>query len=377
MKKFVFLFLTIWCVSLSFAQQYASFKSGELWKDDNGIHINAHGGGVLLHKKTYYWFGEHKVEGRIGNSAQVGVHCYSSTDLYNWKDAGIVLQVSEDVSSDIAKGCILERPKVIYNKKTKKFVMWFHLEPKGKGYGGALVGIAQADKVTGPFHFIRSTRATPKSWPVNVLELHKKAVLEQYKEERSNLGHEEHPDSVNTLGRDFEKGQHSRDMTLFVDDDGKAYHICSSESNSVIHIAELTDDYLDYTGKYVRAFVGRKMEAPAIFKRDGLYYFMGSGCTGWRPNAARSAVAPSIWGPWTELGNPCVDEGKETTYQSQSTYILPVAGKKDAYIYMGDRWCPDNAIDGRYIWLPVEFKDNRFIIHWHDEWDLSFFDKYQ
>ena len=337
------------------------------------MHINAHGGGILWHKNTYYWFGEHKTEGNAGNVAQVGVHCYSSKDLYNWKDEGISLKVSDDASSDIAKGCILERPKVIYNRKNKKFVMWFHLEPKGKGYGGALVGIAQADKVTGPYTFIRSTRATPKCWPVNVLDLHKKPVLEAYKAERANLKDHEHPDSVNTLGRDFEKGQHSRDMALFVDDDGKAYHICSSESNSTIHIAELTDDYLDFTGKYVRAFVGRRMEAPAVFKKDGLYYFMGSGCTGWSPNPARSAVAPSIWGPWAELGNPCVDAGKETTYRSQSTYILPVAGKKDAYIYLGDRWTPKNAIDGRYIWLPIEFEDNRFVIHWCDEWDLSCF----
>lgn len=70
------------------------------------------------------------------------------------------------------------------------------------------------------------------------------------------------------------------------------------------------------------------MEAPAIFKKDGLYYFMGSGCTGWKPNAARSAVAPSIWGPWTELGNPCQGENSETTFHSQSTYILPVSGRK-------------------------------------------------
>ena len=125
---------------------------------------------------------------------------------------------------------------------------------------------------------------------------------------------------------------------------------------------------------YVRAFIGRKMEAPAIFKKDGLYYFMGSGCTGWNPNAARSAVAPSIWGPWTELGNPCVDEGFELTYHSQSTFILPVNGKKDAFIYIGDRWKPENAIDGRYVWLPISFYDNKFIIHWHDKWDLSIFE---
>ena len=166
----------------------------------------------------------------------------------------------------------------------------------------------------------------------------------------------------------------ARDMQLFVDDYGKAYHIFASETNSTIHIAELTDDFLDYTGKYVRAFVNRYMEAPAIFKKDGLYYFMGSGCTGWKPNAARSAVAPSIWGPWTELGNPCQGENSETTFHSQSTYILPVSGRKNVFIYIGDRWNPQNAIDGRYIWLPIDFQDNRFNIHWHNEWDLKYFD---
>lgn len=351
--------------------QNTSFKPGQIWADDNGVHINAHGGGMLYWKKTYYWFGEHKTEGPGGNNANVGVHVYSSKDLYNWKDCGIALAVSDDPASDITKGCILERPKVIYNRKTKKFVMWFHLEPKNGGYDGAMIGIAQADKVTGPYTYIRCTRSNPQTWPVNVLPLHKEPVTGRNARERSNLNWNEHPDSVNTLGRDFQKGQHSRDMTLFVDDDGKAYHICSSESNSVIHISELTDDYLDFTGKYVRAFIGDRMEAPALFKKDGLYYFMGSECTGWAPNRARSAVAPSIWGPWTQIGNPCVDPDSETTYHSQSTFFIPVAGKKDTFIYMGDRWTPDNAIDGRYIWLPVEFTpDGRFILHWYDEWSL-------
>jgi len=356
------------------AQTYSSFKPGEIWQDDKGVHINAHGGGILLKDGVYYWFGEHKTEGKAGNRANVGVHVYSSHDLYNWKDEGVALTVaSEGSGNPIEKGCILERPKVIYNEKTNKYVMWFHLEPKHAGYTGAMIGIASADKVTGPYTFIRMTRGNPQTWPVNVLPLHKESLSDQNKKERNNLEAKEHPDSVNTLGRDFEKGQHSRDMTLYVDDDGKAYQIRSAESNSVIHISELTDDYLDFTGKYVRAFIGRKMEAPAIFKKDGLYYFMASGCTGWQPNEARSAVAPSIWGPWTELGNPCVDEGKELTYHSQSTYILPVAGKENAFIYMGDRWTPDDAINGRYIWLPIEFKENRFIIHWYDEWTLNHF----
>ena len=110
------------------------FKPGEIWPDNNGVHINAHGGGMLQQGDTYYWFGEHKTEGEGGNVAQVGVHCYSSKDLYNWKDEGIALSVSDDESSPIVKGCILERPKVIFNKKTGKYVMWFHLEPKGAGY---------------------------------------------------------------------------------------------------------------------------------------------------------------------------------------------------------------------------------------------------
>lgn len=359
------------CAQVLNAQKYTTFNPGTIWKDNNGTPINAHGGGILYQKGTYYWFGEHKIAGRQGNMAMVGVHCYSSHDLYNWKDEGIALPVSDDPNSEITKGCILERPKVIYCAKTKKYVMWFHLEPKGSNYGGALIGIAQASHPTGPYTFIRSTRSTPQCWPVNVLDCHKRPVPDSLMAERANLRLDEHPDSVNTLGRDYTKGQHSRDMTLFVDDDGKAYHICSSESNSTIHIAELTDDYLGFTGKYVRAFVNRRMEAPVIFKRDGLYYFMGSGTTGWDPNPAHSAVAPSIWGPWTELGNPCVDEGKETTYRSQSTYILPVAGKKDCFIYMGDRWQPNNAIDGRYVWLPITFKDNRFLIHWHEHWSLN------
>src|SRR5881409_2231476 len=86
----------------------SSFRPGELWLDNNGVHINAHGGGVLFHDGVYYWFGEHKIEGEAGNAAHVGVHVYSSTDLYNWKDEGIALAVSDDPRSPITRGCILE-----------------------------------------------------------------------------------------------------------------------------------------------------------------------------------------------------------------------------------------------------------------------------
>ena len=111
-------------------------------------------------------------------------------------------------------------------------------------------------------------------------------------------------------------------MNLFVDDDGKAYHIYSSEENSTLHIAELDPTYTGYTGKYIRVFINRFMEAPAMFKKDGNYYLIMSGCSGWNPNAARSAIASSIWGEWKELGNPCIGQDADLTF-SFSKHLYP------------------------------------------------------
>lgn len=350
-------------------QAGGAFTPGELWPDNNGVHINAHGGGILHDGDTYYWFGEHKTEGTAGNNALVGVHCYSSKDLYNWKDEGVALSVvTDDSTHSIAKGCILERPKVIYNKKNNNYVMWFHLEPKGAGYSGALSGIAVSDKVAGPYKFLRAVRPNAGSWPTNVQDIHKQRVPESDRSKFTGGSLPAHPDSLNLLGRDMEGGQMTRDMNLFVDDDSKAYHIYSSEENSTLHISLLTDDYTNYSGTYARFFPGRFMEAPAMFKRDGKYYLIMSGCTGWAPNAGRSAVAPSIWGPWEELENPFVGEDSDLSFHSQSTYVLPAPGKPGQFIYMGDRWTPENAIDGRYIWLPIRFEGDQPIIEWQDKW---------
>ncbi len=352
-----------------------SFQPGEFWKDNNGVHINAHGGGMLFFEGTYYWFGEHKLEGTIGNTAQVGVHVYSSKDLYQWNDEGIALSVSHDPHSDITKGSVIERPKVIYNHKTKKFVMWFHLELKDKGYDAARAGVAVGDNPTGPFTFLKSFRPNAGHWPVNVLASQKLPISETVKSQycggKGCLP--DHPDIVNLLGRDFKGGQMSRDMNLFVDDDGKAYHIYSSEENSTLHISQLSDDYLTCSGIYGRFFADRYMEGAALFKAHGKYYLIASDCTGWEPNAARSAVADSIFGPWRELGNPAIGPHSEVTFFSQSTFVFPVVGKKDAFIFMGDRWRGENAIDGRYIWLPVEWEGERPRIQWAAEWDLGVF----
>ena len=126
-----------------------------------------------------------------------------------------------------------------------------------------------------------------------MLDIHKGPVPEESKKGFGGGGLPAHPDTLNLLGRDFESGQMARDMNLFVDDDGKAYHIYASEDNSTLHISELTDDYTACSGNYARFFVGRFMEAPAMFKKDGKYYLIMSGCTGWAPNPGRSAVASS------------------------------------------------------------------------------------
>ncbi|MDR1763856.1 MAG: beta-glucanase, partial [Dysgonamonadaceae bacterium] len=101
-RLFISVFLLFIGNSVVSAQEYGAFYPGEIWKDNNGVHINAHGGGILYHEGKYYWFGEHKSERT--SAALVGVTCYSSADLYNWTNEGIALAVSDDNSSDIAKG---------------------------------------------------------------------------------------------------------------------------------------------------------------------------------------------------------------------------------------------------------------------------------
>ncbi|GHT41373.1 hypothetical protein AGMMS49965_11060 [Bacteroidia bacterium] len=358
------------------AQKLDAIYPGAILPDDRGIHVNAHGGGILYHEGKYYLFGEHK--GEKSSAAFVGVTCYSSGDLYNWRYEGVALPVSDDPKSDIVSGCVLERPKVIYNAKTRKFVMYFHLELKGKGYEAARVGVAVGDRATGPFTYLKSYRPNAGRYPLNLTEAQRTATakVSDFKEWWTPEWKQAAIDGMFTR-RDFAGGQMSRDMTLYVDDDGKAYHIYSSEENLTLQLAELSDDYLSHTGKYIRIAPTGHNEAPAIFKKDGKYFMITSGCTGWAPNAARLFTANNIWGPWTEHPNPAVGTGADLTFESQSTYIQPVIGKKDAFIFMADRWTPKHPIDARYIWLPILFENGLPVLKWLDKWDLSVFDDYK
>ena len=124
-------------------------------------------------------------------------------------------------------------------------------------------------------------------------------------------------------------------------------------------------------GKVVRLFEDRSREAPAICKRQGKYYLITSGCTGWAPNAAEYAMAASLFGPWDVLANPCRGDRSEETFGAQSTFILPVVGKPGKYIFMADIWNKHNLSDSRYAWPPIRFNGDRLEIEWLDEWDLE------
>ncbi|EHG98245.1 glycoside hydrolase family 43 protein [Paraprevotella clara] len=355
------------------AQSLERITPGQEWPDRKGEHINAHGGGLLFHEGKYYWYGENRPA--RGFTTEVGVEVYSSSDLMNWEDEGVALAVSEEAGHDIERGCIMERPKVIRNPKTGKFVMLFHLELKGKGYAAARVGFAESDSPVGPFRFIRSLRPNAGKWPTDFsrrdIRKAKKLKEADYKEWWTPEWREAIREGL-LLARDVPGGQMSRDMTVYVDDDGKAYHIYSAEENLTLNLAELTDDYLDYTGRYVRIAPGGQNEAPTIFKHDGVYWMITSGCTGWAPNEARMFKAASLWGPWEQLPSPFVGKDAKKSFHTQGTYIFKVEGTEDGFVFMADRWNPQSLKNSRHIWLPIDFEaDGTPVIRWVDSWSLK------
>ncbi len=323
-------------VSLNSQNRNYSFQPQAIWNDSDGNAINAHGGGILKHNKMYYWYGEYKVGATTLPSWATwecyrtdagGVSCYSSCDLLNWHFEGVVLKpVTDDPESDLHPSKVIERPKVVYNAHTGKFVMWFHCE--SADYSKAAAGVAVSDSPTGPFEYLGSFR------PNNAM---------------------------------------SRDQTLFVDDDGVCYQICSSEDNQTIHINRLTDDYLRPDGTFVRRFIGQSREAPALFKYNGKYYMLSSGCTGWDPNEAELAVADEIMGEWTVLGNPCSGNDAEKTFYGQSTYVIPVNASKGQFIACFDLWKKKDLADSRYIWLPLKINPHTGSIRipWMSSWKKS------
>lgn len=365
-RQLTVLFFAMNMVSLSEGKQ-TSIQPGRTWPDTDGQHINAHGGGITFHDGNYYWFGESRGNEHFRFD---GIACYRSTDLVNWHNEGIALELITDRPSLLEPGCIVERPKVLFNEKNRQFVMWFHHELKGQHYKAALTAVAVAEKITGPYRYVRSLRPNANQWPVNFTEAQKlikpgEAGLKKW----TPAWIEAVKDGL-FVRRDFANGQMSRDMTVFKDKDGRAWHIHSAEENGTLHFSELTDDYLDFTGVYYRFRPGEWNEAPAVLFKNNKYFLIASGTTGWTPNPLRLFVADSLTGDWRSLGNPCRGTEAEvgTTFGSQSTFLLEVQGKKDLVIYLGDRWQPGNLGRSPYVWLPLEWEHGNPVIKWRDEW---------
>lgn len=345
-------------------------RPGAQWLDTDGKPVNAHGGGLLSHNGQWYWFGEFKESD--SNSAHVGISCYKSNDLVNWENCGIALRTSKEKGSEIEQGCIMERPKVVYNPRTRKFVMWFHLELKGHGYDAARSGVAVSDRPEGPYTFLRSDRVNAWCWPEGFSEEDKdsawKASLSGHKAWSREWMEAVRKGAV--LSRDYRTGQMARDMTLFVDDDGKAYHIYSSEDNLTLQIAELNSDFTAHTGRFCRVAPCGQNEAPALFKHDGKYWLITSGCTGWAPNKARMFSADSLFGQWKQWPSPCQGPDADITFGGQSTYVQPLPDGR--YLFMADIWRPKHPIDGRYVWLPIDFTAGGTpVIKWREKWNIT------
>lgn len=368
--------------NLILKNRYSSFNPGKSWRDTENEIIQAHGGQVqqleILDEATgelktkWVWVGEDKSLGYRG-----GIRAYSSDDLYNWQFEGVIMRnvdtresldedpyfqqlyagySSEELDNVFrcldAQTAVIERPKLLYNEKTKQYVLWFHAdgptETSNSNYAAACAGLAVSDSPFGPYRFVDRYR-------LNTCP----------------------PDQEDKFPQS--KGM-ARDMNLFKDTDGTAYIIYSSEENLTLYISKLNDSYTYlatdpedavYGVDYIRLFPGAQREAPALFKRDGKYYLLTSGCTGWAPNQARYYTADSVLGEWTNMGDPCVGDDNHTTFQSQSTCVFqdPASG---TWIYMGDRWNSDNLTDSRYVWLPIDFDaEGRMTFSFVSEWKLG------
>ena len=305
-------------------------NDGITWKDTDGNPIHAHGGGMLEADGWYYWYGEDRRENYY-------VNCYRSRNLMNWEFRGHILTTESAVSplshetdlmlkrdpsgyygeksvlavagEDVFHRVNLERPKVLYNAKTGKYVMWMHFE-NGVNYDCARAAIASCDTPDGEFVYHGSFRMP---------------------------------------------GTTSRDCTLFRDDDGAAYFISSSNNNKDLNVYRLTEDYLGVARLVQVLFPGQYREAPMVFKQNGKYYILTSGNTGWRPNQCQYASADSMAGPWSGLEN-CADE---TTYDSQGAFTIPLHNSgRVQYVYVGDRWVGAEYFHSSYVAFPIEIEED-------------------
>ncbi len=264
-------------------------KNGEKWLDIDGKPIEAHGGCLLKHQGKTYWYGENRTENNY-------VSCYVKVEN-GWKFLNNILTTkSPTLATRVQNANLslinesggkinLERPKVIYNEKTHKFVLWAHYE-NGEHYKVAGAAVASCDTPDGDFTY---------------------------------------HGSFNPFG------EMSRDCTLFVDND-KTYFVSAARENADLIFYTLAEDYLNVSRIVNRTFSNEQREAPAFIKKHGKYLLVTSACTGWKPNQSTFSVADDLEGDWSVNRNL----GDENTYFSQSAFLYE--NENGDIVYFGDRW---------------------------------------
>ena len=322
------------------------------WLDTDGNIINASDGGIIYDKGKYHWYGmalrplpfAPGPDG--GQMTDIGVVMYESSDLLNWKYEGVILKPSTDSTSELFGPLRFERPKIIYNEKTKQFVLWCHFVKypgdHGCGCGDADMGLAVCDTVNGEYKWLGFTK------PID------------------------------------EKGW-VRDMTVYKDFDETAYLIYDRhtadpllgdktgglQGDRCLHVVKLSEDYLSFTNTYKRIESAAWREAPCVAYNDGYYYIITSGLTGWDWNQAKAFRTKHLLDEWECIGDPCVDDITHTTFNTQGSNVFCVEGK-NMQILMLERHNTSNFQRCSYVWLPIEFNaDNTVSLHYKEEWHLK------
>lgn len=376
MKQLSLLILTLLCVP-AFAQQNAIYP-GRPWPDTAGDPISCHGHSVLYNPadSTYYWYGENKEKTVKGSNVWTyGIRCYSSKDFYNWKDEGLIIfPETTDTTHPLHYSQWLDRPHILYNEKTKKYVCWI----KCMGENDGCFVILQAKRLLGPYELV-NPGYRPLGFPVGDFEM--------WADERTGQGYIW-----------FETGHWEM--------------LC----------ADLSEDYLAVTEHYSEHFVGIKppetRESPAHFVKDGIHYLITSGTTHYHPNPSHVVRFTDPHGPYEDLGNPHPSDTSMTSFHSQISDVIQIQGKKNLYIAVADRWVPqgvgkdtarkfraslekafasqtgpwprreehadvvdrsrtrrtslESTATSTYVWLPIVWEEEDIPrIYWLDEWRLE------
>jgi hypothetical protein len=130
------------------------FRPGQVWLDTSGNRIHAHGGSILHEEGVFYWYGENKERTTPdGSTWHWGVRCYSSTDLYNWHDRGLIIPpVEDDPSSPLHPAQKMDRPHIVRHPRTGKYVCWIKVMEEGDTQRSSVL---VADHLLGPYTLAR------------------------------------------------------------------------------------------------------------------------------------------------------------------------------------------------------------------------------